>query len=350
MAGQQPQSDPKPHYPVIPAGRFREFDRAAPGGTFAMSTVLVVDDSAVDRRLVRGLLERTGKFDVVEAVDGAEALLKVAESEPDVIVTDLIMPRLDGFGLVAAIKEEHPSIPVILITGRGSEDIAARALQHGAASYVAKVGLADDLVPTISRVLNASREDRTHARLLHHMGRCELEFSLRNDLALIGSAVNLLQVMLRCLPLGDEIERLRVGIAVEEALKNAYLHGNLGIGGSNPRPRRDEFAQLAAQRVYALPYRDRRIQLRCEITRDRARFVVRDEGEGFDVKAWLQDEMLGEQNESATRGISLMRTIMDEVRYNDTGNEVTLVKHAVLPEPGGAAEETGEHKFELGDS
>jgi CheY-like chemotaxis protein/anti-sigma regulatory factor (Ser/Thr protein kinase) len=312
-----------------------------------MSTVLVVDDSAVDRRLVCGLLERAGEFDVIEAVDGDDALLKIAEALPDVVVTDLIMPRRDGFGLVTAIKEEHPWIPVILITGRGSEEIAARALQHGAASYVAKVSLADDLVPTILRVLNASREDRTHARLLHHMGRCELEFSLRNDIALIGSAVNLLQVMLRCLPLGDEIERLRVGIAVEEALKNAYLHGNLGIGGTDPRPRRDEFAQLAAQRIYVQPYRDRRIRLECDITRDRARFVVRDEGEGFDVSAWLQEGALSDQDESAARGISLMRTIMDEVHYNDRGNEVTLVKHAIMPQTGADSDETGEHRFDL---
>jgi CheY-like chemotaxis protein/anti-sigma regulatory factor (Ser/Thr protein kinase) len=315
-----------------------------------MSSVLVVDDSAVDRRLVRGLLERTGEFDVSEAVDGEDALLKIGESIPDVVVTDLIMPRRDGFGLVAAIKEEHPSIPVILITGRGSEDIAAKALQHGAASYVGKVSLADDLVPTIQRVLTASREDRTHARLLHHMGRCELEFSLRNDLALIGSAVNLLQVMLRCLPLGDEIERLRVGIAVEEALKNAYLHGNLGIGGGSPRPRRDEFGPLAAQRVYALPYRDRRIHLQCRITRLQAQFVVRDEGDGFNVKAWLQEGALSDQDASTTRGISLIRTIMDEVRYNDRGNEVTLVKHAVVPQPGDTVEETAAHTFNLGEA
>lgn len=322
----------------------------APRGRFAMSTVLVVDDSAVDRRLVRGLLERTGEFDVLEAVDGEDALLKIAESVPDVVVTDLVMPRRDGFGLVAAIKEEHPSIPVIIMTGRGSEEIAARALQHGAASYVGKLSLADHLVPTLVRVLSASREDRTHARLMHHMGRCELEFALRNDAALIGSAVNLLQVMLRCLPLGDEIERLRVGIAVEEALKNAYLHGNLGIGGSTPRPPRDEFPLLAAQRVYALPYRDRRIHLQCRITREQARFVIRDEGDGFDVKAWLPENALSDQDDSATRGISLMRTIMDEVRYNERGNEVTLTKHAVVPESGDAVEETAEHRFELGDA
>lgn len=312
-----------------------------------MPAVLVVDDSAVDRRIVRGLLERAGGYDVSEAVDGDDALQKINASLPDVVVTDLIMPRRDGFALVKAIKDEHPSIPVILITGRGSEDVAAQALQHGAASYVPKVGLADDLIPTVERVVSAAREDRTHARLLHHMNNSRLEFSLRNDLALIGSAVNLLQLMLRCLPLADEIERLRVGIAIEEALKNAYLHGNLAIGGGDPRPRREEYAAIAAQRVYADPYRDRRVQLQAEISRDSATFVIRDEGDGFDPTPWLQTGALSDQDESATRGISLMRTIMDEVRYNDAGNEVTLVKYAVQPERGQSADETGEHRMNL---
>lgn len=314
-----------------------------------MSSVLVVDDSAVDRRIVRGLLERAGDFAVTEAVDGEDALVKLAERAPDVVITDLIMPRRDGFGLVAAIKDDYPSVPVVLITGRGSEDVAARALQHGAASYVPKAALADDLVPTVARVLSASREDRTHARLMHYVNHSRLDFSLRNDLALIHSAVNLLQLMLRCLPLHDEIERLRVGIAVEEALKNAYLHGNLEIGGGEPRPRRDEYLALAQSRVYEAPFRDRRIQLSCDISREQATFRIRDEGPGFDPQPWLHAGALSDQNESAVRGISLMRTIMDEVRYNPDGNEVTLVKRAVQPDAAEAMAETGEQRLGLGE-
>src|SRR5690606_24941334 len=62
-----------------------------------MPTVLIADDSAVDRRVVRGLLERAGEYTVVEAADGEEALAVVADNVPDLIVTDLLMPRMDGF-------------------------------------------------------------------------------------------------------------------------------------------------------------------------------------------------------------------------------------------------------------
>lgn len=311
-----------------------------------MATVLVVDDSAVDRRIVRGLLEHAGEFEILEAADGEEALAVVARQEPDVIITDLLMPKMDGFAMVEALKEDSPGIPVILMTGRGSEAIAAKALQHGAASYVAKSRLALDLTATVQRILSAAREDRTHARLLHHMCGCQLEFSLRNDLSLIRAAVNLLQLMLRCLPLGDEIERLRVGIALEEALKNAYYHGNLELGAIDPRPDREDYAALAAERVLTSPWRERKIHIDSRINRTEAVFVVRDDGAGFDAAGWTERCAVLDADAAANRGLSLMNSIMDEVRYNAAGNEVTLIKRAVIPEPSSdSLSATGEHRF-----
>ena len=311
-----------------------------------MATILVVDDSAVDRRIVRGLLEHAGDDEVLEAIDGEAALAAIAEREPDVVITDLLMPRMDGFALVEALKEDSPGVPVILMTGRGSEEIAAKALQHGAACYVAKSRLAHDLVPTVQRILSAAREDRTHARLLHHMQSCRLEFQLRNDLSLIRAAVNLLQLMLRCLPLADEIERLRVGIALEEALKNAYFHGNLELGGMSPPPAREDYPALAADRLLTAPYRDRRIYVTAQIGRDDAVFVVRDEGAGFDAAGWLEKTAVLDADAACNRGMSLMRSIMDDLRYNPAGNEVTLRKQAVRQASATESlEATGELRF-----
>ena len=81
-----------------------------------LASVLVVDDSATDRRLVGGLLQRAGGLAVEYAVDGKDAINRFQDSIPDLVVTDLIMPELDGLGLVAAIKSEFPLVPVILMT------------------------------------------------------------------------------------------------------------------------------------------------------------------------------------------------------------------------------------------
>src|SRR5262249_47761871 len=140
-----------------------------------------------------------------------------------------------------------------------------------------------------------------------------------------------------CLPLGDETERLRVGIALEEALANAYYHGNLQLAADGDVRDRKRYEELARQRSLEPPYRDRRIHVRARISREQAVFVIRDEGPGFDT-ARLPQTGITASEQGYGRGILLMRTIMDEVTYNAAGNEVTLVKRCVRPEVDTAAQ------------
>ncbi len=287
-----------------------------------MLNVLVVDDSPIDRRLAGALLEKHFDCTVQYAGDGKEALRQLSGQLPDLVLTDLQMPDMNGLELVAAVKNDFPLVPVVLMTAQGSEDIAAQALRQGAASYVPKRQLADDLVPTVERILRGSREDRGHSRLMHYLEASELVFTLDNDPALIKSLVNHLQQMLRCLPLADETERLRVGVAVEEALTNACYHGNLEVRSATSPADRRTYEALGRQRRGEEPYRNRRIHVVARISRSEAVFVIRDEGSGFEVSRLPGSDSLPD----AGRGVMLMRTIMDEVRYNAAGNEVTLIK------------------------
>lgn len=305
-----------------------------------MLNLLVVDDSPIDRRLAGALLEKHFECSVHYAADGEEALRHLSGQLPDLVLTDLQMPAMNGLELVAAVKSDYPLVPIVLMTAQGSEDIAAEALRNGAASYVPKRKLADDLVHTVERILRGSFEERGHSHLMHYLEAGELTFTLDNDPTLIKSLVNLLQQMLRCLPLGDETERLRVGVAVEEALVNACHHGNLEVGGEPGGSDRSAHQGLAARRRGEEPYRDRRIHVRVRLSRDEAVFVVRDEGRGFDV-ARLAATARPDANPGSGRGVVLMRTIMDEVRYNDAGNEVTLVKRRT-PQEGEANQGTSE--------
>jgi len=298
-------------------------------------TVLVVDDSEVDRRLVGGLLEKSGTCTVVYAPDGKAALQQFELGIPDLVLTDLQMPEMDGLELVAAIKGDFPLTPVILMTAQGSEEIASEALRRGAASYVPKKKLGEDLIDTVERVLAAAREDRTHSRLMHHLTDCDAQFVVGNDMTLIRSLVNFLQQLVRCMPLGDETERLRVGIAVEEALKNAFYHGSLEVKTGDGWPQRKAIEQVARERLFEEPYRNRRIYVRAKIARTEAVFIIRDEGPGFDASQLPDAADPKSHAKSIGRGIILMQTIMDEVRYNADGNEVTLVKRppVVVDEP-----------------
>src|SRR6185437_678005 len=116
-------------------------------------TVLVVDDSAVDRHMAGGIVQKIEGWQATFASDGREALELLQQHLPDVVLTDLQMPEMDGLELVQAIHAKHPLVPVILMTAHGSEEIAMQALQNGAASYVPKKSLARDLADTLEGVL-----------------------------------------------------------------------------------------------------------------------------------------------------------------------------------------------------
>jgi CheY-like chemotaxis protein len=296
-------------------------------------TVLVVDDALADRALVSGLIAKRLESFILEAADGRQALALIESHRPDIVLTDLHMPEMNGLELVTTVKARFPEIPVVLMTALGSEEIAALALQQGAASYVPKRRLADDLVPTIDGVLATARDQRHRSLLMHHVTESATTFELHNDLELLHLLVRHLLNVLRCLPLGDETERMRVGIALEEALTNAYYHGNLELtNGSTPDRKRYE--SLARERSQQPPYCDRRIHVRSHITRSQAEFVIRDEGRGFDTARLQAAPNLAQADQGFGRGIMLMRSIMDDVKYNAAGNEVTLVKRGVTLEAG----------------
>lgn len=90
--------------------------------------ILVVDDSPTQALQMQMLLENA-KYRVGVAEDGVDAMRMVRANHPDLVVTDLEMPNKNGLEVVEEIKQEFPSLPVVLTTGKGSEDIAADALR-----------------------------------------------------------------------------------------------------------------------------------------------------------------------------------------------------------------------------
>lgn len=296
-----------------------------------MTTVLVVDDSAVDRRLAGGLLEKNADWTVAYAADGQEAIDRFESQVPDVVVTDLQMPNLNGLELVEAVRARNPLVPVILMTAHGSEDIAVQALQRGAASYVAKANLGRDLLETVENVLAIARADRRHDRLMECLTHSDTTFVLDNDPSLIPPLVDYLQEHIARVGLCDETGRIRLGIALEEALLNALYHGNLEVSSDYLREASSDLLEPdrvdpIEERRNRAPYCDRRIHIHARIAPSEATFVIRDEGPGFDPSVFPQAGDPASLERETGRGLMLIRTFMDEVRYNDRGNEVTMTK------------------------
>ncbi|MEK6569646.1 MAG: sigma-54 dependent transcriptional regulator [candidate division NC10 bacterium] len=102
-----------------------------------MGKVLVVDDEQGMREFLTMLLEKQGHR-VITAADGEQALQLVAEQTPDLVISDLRMPNVDGIGLLAGVRKQHPELPVILVTAYASSDSTIQAMRLGADDYITK--------------------------------------------------------------------------------------------------------------------------------------------------------------------------------------------------------------------
>jgi len=289
-----------------------------------MPTVLIVDDSPVDRRLAGGLLTKAPNIEIVYAGDGEEALELMGVKCPSLVLTDMIMPNLDGLELTAEINKRYPCVPVILMTGKGNEEIAVRALQMGAASYVPKSSLADMLVDTVENVLSVAQDEQIQIRLMDCMTACQ--FVIENDATMIPALINYMRGFIRKTKLCDETNGIRTCVALEEALNNAFYHGNLELDSKLREGDRTKYRALVDRRLGMHPYRHRRIYVDAAVTPDEGRFRIRDEGPGFDPKDLPDPTEPANLEKPSGRGLLLMRTFMDDVFFNQNGNEVTLVK------------------------
>ena len=117
--------------------------------------ILVVDDSVTSRMLLRSILDAAG-FEVSVAVDGEQALEMVQSRPFDLVVSDVDMPRLDGFDFTEAVRKTsaRQGLPIVLVTARSTEEDRVRGLQAGANAYIVKSGFDQtQLLQVISELL-----------------------------------------------------------------------------------------------------------------------------------------------------------------------------------------------------
>ena len=120
-----------------------------------MARVLVIDDDEGHRTLVRAMLVSVG-HEVEDAVDGTEGLRKFGESPPDVVLTDISMPGLDGHEVIAALRVQHANVPIIAISGGGpatKDELLSKAAALGAAEVIVKPFEYRQLIGAVARAL-----------------------------------------------------------------------------------------------------------------------------------------------------------------------------------------------------
>ena len=288
------------------------------------ATILVVDDAPIDRQVAADFVREAGHT-VRLAESGDQALDLIEEDAPDIVLTDLRMPGMDGLELVRTLRSSHPRLPVILMTAHGSEEAAIAALRAGATNYVPKTHLGRDLRQAIDVVHESMLAAAERAQVREFLEVQDTHYVLGYEPGAARALVSHLQHALRQMHLCEESDLVRVGTALTEALANARDHGNLELDSAIRTDQGLEaYRALGVERSAEPPYRERRTRVHVHLTREEATFVVRDDGAGFDHTNLPDPRDPENLLKPSGRGITLIRTFMDEVSFNERGNEITM--------------------------
>lgn len=276
--------------------------------------ILIVDDDPDVHRLLEAALRDNG-YSLESAFDGIEGLKRFQEGHWDLVITDVIMPGMDGLELLGRVRGFSTRTPIIVMTVAATAEKIITAIRDNAFSWISKPFTPQAVRDVVESALTTPRlED--DIKVLSASPRW-LELRLRCDLETAARAMHFVREMEPDLP---EAEREQMAMAFQEILFNAVEHG----GGNDPN--------LHVTVAY----------IRAE---GALLFGVRDPGPGFSFDklrhAALSNPADAPAEHAANRekmgmrpggfGILLTRSFVDELLYNDKGNEALLIKY--LPRP-----------------
>ncbi len=291
------------------------------------TSILVVDDEPATLTELCEFLAEEG-YEVTPAGNGAEALREFERRRYKIVVTDVRMPEMNGLELLRRIKKISGETSVVIVTGHGSESLAVEALRAGASNYLKKpidLGELERILIGLVAVSAARELDLVTEGILREESRT---LEIPSDPSLIPAVVRDLGRSLSLLFDFTSVERIETALA--EMIGNAIEHGNLEISYDEKMRARElgRLESLIARRRSDPRFAERRVRIAYELSPEGVEFRVADEGKGFDWRGVLASADAGDLLSESGRGIVLSSFFVDEMRYNDAGNEVTLTKKA----------------------
>jgi DNA-binding response OmpR family regulator len=286
--------------------------------------VLIVDDEVILRNLLVRYMSKEG-FEPIEAADGESAVELYRITKPACVVSDVVMPKMDGIDLLTKIRKIDPQAVIILMTGFGNEDVLLHALRGGAANFFKKPFNFQELLDCIKSIIKHKAEIDEANFFSDALVEETKVFEIETRKANIFPVINQISIHLRNIFPESEIINLKIGI--EEMLANAVEHGNLRITyeEKNRAIEQGKLGLLIQERIKENNNGLKKIFVQSRLTQNNLKVVVTDEGEGFD---WHVIPDPREANFLAYngRGIFLTKIFYDSVIFNTKGNEVTIIK------------------------
>ena len=266
-------------------------------------------------------------YSVFCANDGEEALRIFQKEAIDGIFCSLTLPKLGGLELLNEVKSTNSVCPFVMICPHEDSKNALNALQLGACDFLIKSINLNDLQRTLDRVISLSEGFNSGDYAQSYLLQESRTLEIGNDFEGVNRIVAFISQDLPNYCILKKEQMFRMNMLLKEAIENAIFHGNLGMDSYIRREDPKLFYQTALQKRDMEPYKDRKVSINYEISSNSSKYVVRDEGKGF-AHADLLDQVDPDNLlQIEGRGLVMIMNFMDEVFWNDRGNEITMVRY-----------------------
>lgn len=285
--------------------------------------LLVIDPCRETQSRIVQHLQGRG-FSVLGVSDPAAALMTIESAAPDLVITDLFLPDGDGLKLVKELNGRHDMCPVITMAEGAPEETILQALRMGAADYVHKPIMEEELAQALQRAQSLVPGDLAD---LPGVRGSEYRLSLDSDPAHLPGVVSwLIKATASMLP---PVRRIHLQGALQELLFNAIEHGNLEIGYQEKQTALVDgtYENLLNGQLAQAQLRNRSVAIHVVHDRGAHAMIYRilDEGKGFEWRSLLSRAHEACESEATNgRGIFLARAFFPSLTYNDRGNEAVL--------------------------
>ena len=235
--------------------------------------------------------------------------------------------RLQSIDMLTQLIDALANQPVILVSSNGDHTAICDALLSGAATSIPETLDGDTIMETVEQVLEIHQTTRDADTVDGCATSSKLELTLPSQESLVPEVIAKLESATQQMGLFDEMIWMQVAMALDEAILNAMIHGNLEVDSSLREIDDGEaYWEAIRQRREQKPYSERRTVVTLTATRHQAIFEIRDQGPGFDRNS-VMDATDPENLEAlGGRGLLMIDAFMDEVIYNDAGNQITMIK------------------------
>jgi DNA-binding response OmpR family regulator len=287
--------------------------------------VLVVEDDYSSRELLRICVEKEG-YQCQTANDGLDGFNLFKKYCPDLIISDVRMPNMDGIELLESIRKISKDVIIVFITGHGNEELALQALQLGANNYIKKPIDITEIKTLTNRYYDVIRSKAIQSNIVDLIKHREMEIEITSDMNLVQSLANYLSK--KTGNFFDSKERMRIELGINELLINAIEHGNWNISyeEKNEALLKNRIADLYKTRQEHPNNIDKKVVVKYKQSEKYCEWIITDDGIGFDWKI-VPDPIKTDLTRINGRGILLSRLQFDEMEYIGNGNSVRIKKY-----------------------